>query len=248
MPGFAKKYSVRIIVAVIVILAAVCVIYVSDYYRADDEAIMAFSTMSKVQVQYGSDMVVFGDEKSDIGFIFYPGGKVEYTAYEPLMAACSEKGVLCVLLKMPLNLAVLDINAAEDITGQFPQISHWYIGGHSLGGSMAAAYGEEYYDKLCGVVLLGAYSTADLSETGLAVLSVYGSEDGVMNREKYDKYRSMLPEDMREIVIEGGCHSGFGMYGTQAGDGEPSITADEQINITAEEIYQFLINCQSGVQ
>lgn len=248
MPGFAKKYSVRIIVAVIVILAAVCVIYVSDYYRADDEAIMAFSTMSKVQVQYGSDMVVFGDEKSDIGFIFYPGGKVEYTAYEPLMAACSEKGMLCVLLKMPFNLAVLDINAAEDITGQFPQISHWYIGGHSLGGSMAAAYGEDHYDKLCGVVLLGAYSTADLSETGLAVLSVYGSEDGVMNREKYDKYRSMLPEDMREIVIEGGCHSGFGMYGTQAGDGEPSITADEQINITADAIYQFLINCQSCVQ
>lgn len=248
MPGFAKKYSVRIIVAVIVILAAVCVIYVSDYYRADDEAIMTFSTMSKVQVQYGSDMVVFGDEKSDIGFIFYPGGKVEYTAYEPLMAACSEKGMLCVLLKMPFNLAVLDINAAEDITGQFPQISYWYIGGHSLGGSMAAAYGEEHYDKLCGVVLLGAYSTADLSETGLAVLSVYGSEDGVMNREKYDKYRSMLPEDMREIVIEGGCHSGFGMYGTQAGDGEPSITADEQINITAEEIYQFMINCQSCVQ
>lgn len=248
MPGFAKKYSVRIIAAVIVILAAVCVIYVSDYYRADDEAIMAFSTKSKVHVQYGSDMVVFGDEKSDIGFIFYPGGKVEYTAYEPLMAACSEKGMLCVLLKMPFNLAVLDIDAAEDITGQFPQISHWYIGGHSLGGSMAAAYGEGHYDKLCGVVLLGAYSTADLSETGLAVLSVYGSEDGVMNREKYDKYRSMLPEDMREIVIEGGCHSGFGMYGTQAGDGEPSITADEQINITADAIYQFLINCQSSVQ
>ena len=79
------------------------------------------------------------------GFIFYPGGKVEYTAYAPLM---------CVLLKMPLNLAVLDVNAADSVFDMFPEISSWYIGGHSLGGSMAASYALENTDKLEGLVLL----------------------------------------------------------------------------------------------
>ncbi|MCF0206701.1 MAG: alpha/beta hydrolase, partial [Bacteroidales bacterium] len=37
-----------------------------------------------------------------------------------------------------------------------------------------------------------------------------------------------------ELVIEGGCHSYFGWYGMQDGDGEPSISRDEQINRTVD--------------
>jgi len=172
--------------------------------------------------------------------IFYPGGKVEYTAYVPLMQACAEKGILCVLVEMPFNLAVFDINAADGIQKEYPEIEDWYIGGHSLGGSMAASYLADHTEDYEGLVLLGSYSTADLSQTDLDVLSVFGSEDKVMNRKKYEENKSNLPSDFTEYVIDGGCHAYFGMYGAQDGDGTPSITNATQIRLTVENIVKMM--------
>ena len=233
------KLSIIITFAVIAVLFCACAIYVSDYYRADTAAISAFTenyTVTGKELRDG--VIAYEPENATAGFIFYPGGKVEYTAYEPLMAACAEKGVLCVLIKMPFNLAVLDMNAADGITELFPDVERWYIGGHSLGGSMAASYAANNGDILDGVILLGSYSTAELNT--MRVLSLYGSEDGVMNREKYARYRPNLPKDAVEQVIDGGCHAGFGMYGAQKGDGTPTITSDEQILIAAEIINEFV--------
>ena len=184
--------------------------------------------------------MVFKTENASKGFIFYPGGKVEHTAYQPLMAACAQQGILCVLMEMPFNLAVLDINAADGIQEHYPEIEEWYIGGHSLGGSMAAAYLADHMDDYNGLILLGSYSTADLSESGLDVLSVYGSEDKVMNRDKYEENKSNLPSNFTEVVIGGGCHAYFGMYGAQEGDGEPVISNEEQILLTTEYIFNWL--------
>ena len=141
---------------------------------------------------------------------------------------------------MPFHLAVLDIDAAAGIQSQYPSVERWYIGGHSLGGSMAAAYLEGCAEDYEGLILLAAYSTADLSASGLEVLSIYGSEDLVMDRENYEEYRQNLPDDFREVVIDGGCHAGFGLYGPQEGDGVPAITAQEQIAITAEAIAEMV--------
>ena len=217
-----------------------CAVYLGDYYRADAEAVSAYMPEAVSERVLDDGSLVFGEENSSIGFIFYPGGKVEHTAYVPLMREISKDGVCCVLMKMPFNLAVFDVNAADRAREALPRIERWYIGGHSLGGSMAAAYLEAHSDELSGLVLLGSYSTADISNSGLAVLSVYGSEDRVMNREKYAECVGNLPSDMREIVIEGGCHAYFGMYGAQEGDGSPSISAAEQIAITAGEIINMI--------
>jgi S-formylglutathione hydrolase FrmB len=135
-------------------------------------------------------------------------------------------------------LAVLDMNAADGVQAQFPQIEKWYIGGHSLGGAMASSYAAKHADEFDGVVLLGAYATEDIQS--LNVISLYGSEDKVMNKEKYDEYISNLPADFTEIVIEGGCHAGFGMYGPQDGDGTPAITAAEQIKLTSAAVFDWL--------
>ena len=156
------------------------------------------------------------------------------------MAELAENGVLCVLAGMPFHLAVLDINAADGIQEQYPEIEKWYIGGHSLGGSMAASYLAKNAEDYEGLVLLGSYSTADLSQTDLDVLSIYGSEDEVMNREKYDENKSNLPDDYTEIIIDGGCHAYFGMYGKQDGDGTPAITNEEQIRLTVENIVKMM--------
>ena len=242
-----KKKLAIALTAVTVVLALVggCAIYLGDYYRADQEAMAAFAPMAEAtwHTQKNGN-TVFEPEGATTGFIFYPGGKVEEDAYMPLMAALAEKGILCVLVKMPFRLAVLDMKAAQGIQQQHPQIERWYIGGHSLGGAMAASYLSDHREDFEGLVLLGAYSTADLSDSDLSVLSLYGSEDGVMDREKYEENRENLPADFREEILEGGCHAGFGMYGVQKGDGTPKVTTEEQIEATANAIALHIMQWQ----
>lgn len=240
-----RKRRIFIIIASVFLSVAIifcaCAIYLGDYYQADEAAIQAFESINKVNCHtLDNGTVIFEPEEAIAGLIFYPGGKVENDAYKPLMAACAEQGILCVLVEMPFNLAVFDINAADGIQEQYPDIDSWYIGGHSLGGSMAASYLEKNADDYKGLILLGSYSTADLSGTELDVLSIYGSEDKVMNRDKYNQNKPNLPSDFTEVVISGGCHAYFGMYGEQDGDGEPKITAEEQINKTASEIVKLI--------
>ena len=175
------------------------------------------------------------------GVIFYPGGKVEARAYAPLMAELALRGITSVLVEMPFNLAVFDMNAADGIRDEFSGIEAWYIAGHSLGGAMAASYAAGHTDELSGVILLGAYSTADISDTSLSVLCLHGSSDGVMNREKHDECLDNLPAGCTEREIEGGCHAYFGMYGEQSGDGVPTITPIEQITLTANYIADFIL-------
>ena len=225
----------------LVIMFAVCAIYLGDYYRADEGAIAVFASTENITVStLDNGNVVFEPQGANTGFIFYPGGKVDHNAYQPLMAELARKGILCVLVEMPFRLAVFDINAADGIQELYPEIENWYIGGHSLGGSMAASYLEKNAELYEGLVLLGSYSTADLSNTDLTVLSIYGSEDQVMNREKYDENKSNLPSDLAEIVIEGGCHAYFGMYGAQNGDGVPTISNHKQIRMTADAVADLI--------
>lgn len=232
--------ALSVVSAVILIIIGGCAVYLGDYYQADNQAIEAFMQESTIPSE-SDGTLVFAPENATEGFIFYPGGKVEYTAYIPLMQSLCDRGVLCVLIEMPFNLAVLDVNAAEGIQEKYPHIDDWYIGGHSLGGSMAAAYLADNTDDYEGLVLLGSYSTADLSNTDLDVLSLYGSEDKVMNAEKYAEYKPNLPDSMTEIVIDGGCHAYFGMYGPQEGDGIPVVTNEEQIELTAEYILNMIV-------
>ena len=239
--------------AVVLIIAAACGFYINDYYHAGEEAVLAAGEAAAdytsqqdgntlVFLPEGADGTVLdGSGPDDAGLIFYPGGKVEYTAYAPLMEAFAERGVLCILVEMPGNLAVLDVNAADGYREEFPEIEHWYVGGHSLGGSMAASYAAKHAGDLDGLILLAAYSTEDLNGTGLDVLSVYGSEDGVLNMSKYDEYRQNLPDDTTtEMVIEGGNHAGFGDYGAQEGDGEAAVNGEKQREETAEAFMEIL--------
>ena len=118
---------------------------------------------------------------------------------------------------MPFNLAVFNINGAEKVINQFPEIENWYIGGHSLGGSMAASFlGKNQFD-IKGLVLLASYSTVDFSNSDIKLLSIFGSNDGVLNMEKYTEYKANFPKNYTEIVIEGGNHAGCSARVTRGG-------------------------------
>ena len=240
MKARTKKIFLSIFTILLVLVVA-CGIYLGNFYHADTARIEKFTCENEVEVKtLENDYLVFEPEEIEDGFIFYPGGKVEYTAYIPLMKALASEGMLCILVEMPFNLAVFDINAADGLQEMYPEIEEWYIGGHSLGGSMAASYLSEHSDAFDGLILLGSYSTADLSKLEIDVLSIYGSEDLVLNKEKYESNKINLPADFEEMIIEGGCHAYFGMYGAQDGDGTPSITNEEQIQVTAEKIHSGL--------
>ena len=234
------KIAVGIVAIVIAVLATTCVVYIRDFYRADEAALEAMASDERVTVEHLDRAVAFLPEEPICGLIFYPGGKVEHTAYAPLMRNLAEEGILCVVPEMPGNLAVLNPNAAEGIPEQYPEITDWYIGGHSLGGSMAAGFVADHPEDYEGLILLASYSIADLRETGLRVLSVYGSEDGVLDLKKYEDNRKNLPDSTEEFLVDGGNHAAFGSYGLQNGDGGILIPPEQQVEKTAEQILSFV--------
>lgn len=234
----------RILGACLALLLAAAVggyAYISDFYRADEQAAAAMAASSEaVHTELHDNVTWFVPEEPSAGLIFYPGGKVEAAAYAPLLRDCAERGILCALVRMPANLAVLDVNAADELRQTHPEIADWYIAGHSLGGAMAASCAADHAEDFAGLILLAAYSTKPLAETPLRVLSVRASEDGVLDREAYEENRAKLPADTVEIMIEGGSHAQFGSYGAQRGDGMPTISGEEQIRQTADAVTAFI--------
>ena len=192
---------------------------------------------------HGTTVVVSPQNQTNRAMIFYPGGAVKYEAYLPLMIKCAEKGIKCFLLQMPNDLAILNITAAKCYIEDYPEITDWYLGGHSLGGAMAGNYIQENANDFKGLILLAAYTNCDISNTNLKVLSIYGENDQVMKRDKYNENKKNLPQGqgrVKEIKITGGNHGNFGCYGEQKGDGRASISAEEQQAKTARYIEEFM--------
>jgi dienelactone hydrolase len=236
-----KKIAI-VLLAVLVILIGILLIYVSDYYHADASAIEESLLGVELNITNTNGALVLDPGNAEIAFIFYPGGKVEYTAYEPLLIKIAKNGILCILPKMPFNLAVFKANAADSYRSNYPEITQWYIGGHSLGGSMAASYAAKNTEKITGLILLASYSAADISESDLRVMSIYGSQDTVLNPESYQNNKLNLPENFTELVLSGANHAGFGAYGPQKGDGVATITAEQQQLLTATAVVSFCLS------
>lgn len=231
-----KKAGI-IVLIVLILLFAVSVIYVKQYYHVQDRQAELESTddVKVEEVDYG---YFFDGPGNDTALIFYPGAKVEDLAYASLLKQLAADGIDCYLVHMPGNLAFMGMNRADKIMETY-SYDHWYLAGHSLGGAMAAVYADKNSEKLDGLIFLAAYSTKDLSDTDLKVLSVYGSNDGVVNMDKVTEGRKLMSAAYEEFCIQGGNHAGYGDYGVQKGDGEADISVKEQQEETAEKIVEF---------
>lgn len=226
-----KVIIIMVVAGIVAALIFAGVSYVRDYYKATSTAQKAMLGNELVEVSEYETYYHFSlrEKEAARGIIFYPGGKVEETAYAPLLLEITELGYEVFLVKMPVKLAMFGMNRADVVIEANPDVDEWIMAGHSLGGAIAASYSASHDDEIDGLVLLAAYSMEDLSDKEIDVFSIYGSEDGVLNMDNYQKYYENLPDDMIEIVIDGGNHAYFGYYGEQDGDGTASISRDEQI-------------------
>jgi hypothetical protein len=231
----ALAILLAVVVALIVVVAVALAVFHAGRCRAGEAAMAALASDDAVTVSTSAEgYAVFAGPDDDPtvtrGLVFYPGANVDAAAYAPLCHELAARGWLCVLVSMPLDLAILDVDAAGQVMAEYPQVERWYVGGHSMGGAMAASFAAGNPEGLAGLVLLAAYSTDDLTESGLAVYSAYGTEDGILNRANYERDEANLPSGWRELVIDGGNHAQFGDYGAQRGDGTATIAPEEQVD------------------
>jgi predicted esterase len=245
----AKKIKIFFIVFSAFLISIIIAFYAWSlfYYKASQDAISGLKSNTSVNVTVDKT-IIFSPVTltAPVGFIFYPGGKVDEKAYSYIGQGIAEKGFYVFIVQMPLRLAVFDPNAADTVIKENPEIKNWVIGGHSLGGSMAASFAFNNPERISGLVLLASYPAGsnDLSKSGIRVISVTGTNDGVLNKKSFISSEKLLPGNTITVSIPGGNHSQFGDYGVQSGDNKAEISIEQQHRIVVENILKLL----SGLQ
>jgi len=231
-----KKFIWLIPIVMLLLSIFVFLVYINQYYHADESALEALKSDNAVYVVKTDYGWLFDGPSETDAIIFYPGGKVDETAYAPLLHGLAEQGMDVCLVQMPFRLAIFGKNKADQVIAQY-EYDRWYIGGHSLGGVMAADYTAEHSSVISGVIMLAAYPIRPLDEN-LRCVIIYGSEDGILDMERLERANRYLPDNSEKTVIEGGNHAQFGNYGNQSNDGIATISSEEQQNRTIEIIMQ----------
>jgi predicted alpha/beta-hydrolase family hydrolase len=242
-----KKYWWVIVIGILLVMVIGFLTWGLIIPEPMPEALAAFQTDSQVTVTT-EPWLVFqpSDQIPSTGLIIYPGARVDPRAYAPIARSVAAQGYLVVIVPMPLNLAVFGANRAAAVIQAFPDIQHWVIGGHSLGGSMAALYADNHRDQINGLVLWASYpaNNNNLSDSTIKVASIYGTQDGLATKDKIDTSRVLLPADTTWVPIEGGNHGQFGWYGDQPGDNPATISRQDQ----QAQIIQATLDLLKSVQ
>jgi hypothetical protein len=229
-----RRWWVRglaILVGLVVVVVVGFVVWASVIPAPMPDAVAALASDAAVQVTMDRWLVFEpARQVAEVGLILYPGGRVDPVAYAPAARAIAAEGYRVVIVPMPLNLAVLAPDRASEVMAAYPEVRAWAVGGHSLGGAMAARYADLNPERVAGLVLWAAYPAAsnDLSGRELAVASIYGTRDGLATVEDIETSRALLPATTSWVEIEGGNHAQFGWYGPQARDLEPTISREAQ--------------------
>ncbi len=219
------------------------VIWAETPSQAQAAALAALQSDQTVRVTDTGKYITFEPSNSspNTGFIFYPGGHVDYRAYSPILKQIAAQGYLVVLVPVRLNLAFFDIDAGAPVFANFPQIKTWATGGHSLGGVASALFAPKH-PEIKGVVFWASYPADDqLKKSGLKVISIYGTQDGGLdNGTVIEKHKPDQPADTTYLVIQGANHGQFGDYGPQPGDKPATISPIDQWQQVTQATVEFL--------
>jgi hypothetical protein len=213
---------------VLVLGIAGFLVYFSQSHGPSPEAVAAMHSSDSVSVtETGSLVTLMPKGHAKAGLVFYPGARVQAAAYARRLRPLAEHGYAVFIVKFPFNLAILGWGRAGDVIAAHPDIQHWAVGGHSLGGAFASAFLRDRPD-IHGLILYASYPAGDLSQRAdLVAVSIYGTRDALATVERIDAAKPTMPTQTKYVSIEGGNHSYFGDYGTQPGDGTPTIPREE---------------------
>jgi len=210
-------------------------------FNAQEATEPAITVLSQNNVQLEDGLLVFHpNSTTSRGLIYYPGGLVDPEAYAVTAQGIADAGYLVVIPKMPLNLAFLGINRADEIQSRYPEINSWVIGGHSLGGAMAADYAKNNLDNVDGLIMFASYPARneDFVNFPYPILVIIGSNDP--GAPKQEAFYETVANSATLFVIEGGNHRQYADYSFQNNDGIATISAAEQQAEIIATVVHFL--------
>ena len=238
------KRILAILLFIIIVVAGALVIWslLGPDPGPDAEAALASDDTVTVEVE---PFLSFDPGEATTGLILYPGGRIEPEAYAPVARRIAEAGYLVVVPEMPLDFAIFAPSRANEVIDSYAGIDTWAIGGHSLGGAMAATFAELSIE-VDGVVMWAAYPAGSVDLTGrdLETVGLLGTEDGLVSASDVEGASSQMPDGYVVVPIEGGNHAQFGDYGDQRGDGEPLIDAQTQWDLIAQHTVDLLLRVE----
>lgn len=222
------KKALKVILGIVATLSIIFIGYLeTGHYDANSVAIEYPSSAE-------NNKYISYENNSDIGFIFYPGAKVESGAYSYL----SEVNANVYIVKFPFEMAIFDYNIADQVIEDNPQIKTWYIGGHSLGGVFANRYAIKAQNLITGIVFLGSYP-AEGDQSDIPGLALFGDQDLIVGN--YKQKESLLTSNQQVKVLPNANHSGFGNYGQQKGDSKLSAAQiDTEQQAIIKNIDEFM--------
>ncbi len=243
-----KKKILIAILILIVLLGGALLLFLNQEAPANSINFEAMESDALVRVSENKDVIIFEPTtmKSHKALVYYQGANVAPESFAYAARKIAEAGIHVFLVKMPFSLAIFDIGAAYSYPEQYPEIESWALGGFSLGGSSASfalANKESRYEAL---VLYASYTDEkhSLKDKALKVLSISGSNDGLATPQDIEKSKTLLPADTTYLVIPGGNHTQFALYGNgkiQKGDNKASLSAMEQQRIVIDATVNFLL-------
>lgn len=241
-PKSIRRWILWILLFLILAALAAAGIWLTTPRPALPQALDALESDHAVQVSLSPWISFTPKQTPSTGLIFYPGGRVDARAYSVLLRAIAAEGYLVILPEMPIDLAVLNADAADQIIEAYPGIDHWAIAGHSLGGSMASQYASDHPEQIQGLMFWGSYpvDNSDLAERDLEVLLIFGSLDTGSNDPVIEEKKVLLPDSTTYVRIEGGNHHQFGDYADDTNDPPPTISRAEQQEIIIKSTLTFL--------
>lgn len=229
-----KKFIKAVVLFIFILTIAMLTYLNTSQYKADTYALGLIDDDNYIG---DKDLVYQSD--SNVGFIFYSGGKVSNEAYSYL-GELANHDINVFIPKLYQNIAFFNKNIAKKIINENPQIEKWYVGGHSLGGVVSIMFASENVDIVDGVILFASYPSKDISDLGIEAISFYGSNDAILPIDEANEKSLFLPNDSKIVIIEDGNHSFFGNYGHQKGDNISNISNLTQQDIIIENIIQYL--------
>lgn len=188
-------------------------------------ALQSGSTVKVAQDEYLVFTPVSGNASR--GLILYPGAKTDPVTYASLLREIARSGILVVAAPMPFNTAFLSINRATQIMQALPDISRWYLAGHSLGGVAASLYADKNTNALAGLIFWAAYPAADLSNSPIPVLSVFARNDLSTTPDEIAQNMHLLPGKTTYQEIAGN-HWQFGDYSEALNKAPQTVSRSQQ--------------------